>query len=217
MASNAELLLPVASGLLWTFAYVAIIRASIHDRTFGIPALAAALNVSWEAVYFAGGVAYWDRYDLDTHVQTVINGIWLLLDIAILAVVVRYLKSEIRFRIHIPTSMIMGAALACAFAFQISILLAMDAQSAARLSAFTQNAFMSGAFVLMVLTRGPEGQRRVIAVTKLLGTLAATISAGIIGNVVPSILLLGVTCVVLDVFYVRLLGMARAAGSTNGP
>lgn len=211
--------LPIMSGLLWIAAYLGIIQAMRKDRSIGIPIVAACLNIAWELVYFSGGVALWDRFDAHTHIQTVINGAWLTLDVVIIVWVLKLSSLEypdIRSK-WLPT-LILGCILG-ALAFQGAMALSLDTQLAARLSAFIQNALMSGAFIAMYLRKGPIGQRSSIALCKLFGTLMPTISSGLLSGLKPAILLLGLTCLAMDIVYLLmitgLLSLRRAEGDPH--
>ncbi|WP_298887496.1 hypothetical protein [uncultured Serinicoccus sp.] len=208
--------LPLLSGGLWTAAYLLIWRASVRDRTFGMPALAACLNLTWELLYFTGGVIYWRDYGTDIHLQTVVNGLWLILDIGILWQVAKYFPDTLHLtspkqRFSVLMGLILGA-----LAYQFAILLATDPENGARLSAFIQNLYMSGAFIVLLLSRRTRlGQSLTAAWCKLLGTLAVTISAGYIGAVETHILILGIGCLIFDLLYVWLLGRAPHLGGAK--
>ena len=85
-----DVALELLSGIAWSYAYWRIFRVSLPAKSYGMPILAAALNLSWEAVYFSGGIIYWGKYDSSTQIQTAINGVWLILDACIAIIIVRY-------------------------------------------------------------------------------------------------------------------------------
>lgn len=217
MMAAVDDILPVVSGLLWTAVYVQVIRVSRQDNTYAMPLVAICLNLAWELVYFSGGVVYWGKYDSDTRVQTVINGGWFLLDIAIFILLCRYLRREYPQLSAAVGRALLAGCLLCSVAFQLALLVAVDAEDAARLSAFLQNAFMSGAFIGLYIARGARGQRVSIAILKLLGTAAPTVSAGVLGGFVPSLFVLGVLCVILDSIYLILIATAQGAGRERQP
>ena len=41
----------VGCGMLWTLAYLLIIRQGFLDRTYGMPLAALCVNLSWELVF----------------------------------------------------------------------------------------------------------------------------------------------------------------------
>lgn len=67
--SNALLQL---GGGLWTVYYILTVRASLRDRTYGMPMFALALNITWEVIYIfvashpleRAGFALWVLVDL---------------------------------------------------------------------------------------------------------------------------------------------------------
>ena len=97
-------------------------------------------------------------------------------------------------------------ALTSAALYQGAFLVLDTPETAARISAFIQNVFMSGAFIAMVVARdGGRAQALDIGAARLIGTLATTISAGVLdGN--TTLLGLGASCFVLDLTYLVLLG-----------
>jgi hypothetical protein len=107
--------------------------------------------------------------------------------------------------------------LAVAFALQILVIVHFGPHDGARYSAFLMNALMSLAFLAMAATRTPgRGQSRVIAAAKLIGTLAATATFGVIeGSAL--VLGLGIVCAVLDVLYLHvvILDVDRRAPSST--
>ncbi|MFJ5668479.1 hypothetical protein ACIQAR_22585 [Micromonospora chalcea] len=205
-----ETVLRFLSGAAWAYAYWRIVTVSRTDRSYGMPLFAAALNMSWELIYFSGGVVYWSRYDVGTQLQTVINGVWLLLDVGIIVCVLRYGNREFQQLSPIRFSLLVAGAFSLALTLQVVILLQFEPEWAARFSAFLQNVYMSAAFVAMAIARkGLRAQRIDIGVARLAGTLAPTISAGLIGQVRVTILVLGLCCVVLDSIYLFVLRTLR--------
>jgi hypothetical protein len=205
-----EMALKIVSGAAWAYAYWRIIAVSRLDKSYGMPLFAASLNLTWESIYFTGGVAYWGRYDLGTQVQTIINGIWLVLDVGIMTCIVRYGQREFGGVSRLWFRCMAGGAIALALALQIGVLTEFDPEKAARLSAFLQNVCMSAAFVAMLIARNSSrGQRGDIAVARLIGTLAPTISAGFIGGLVPTLVVFGLCCFALDSTYLLILRTFR--------
>src|SRR5215207_3603612 len=66
----------VGSGVLWTLAYLLIIRQGFLDRTYGMPLAALCVNLSWEFVF-----AFVYPHDLP---QRAVNVAWLAFDLVIL-------------------------------------------------------------------------------------------------------------------------------------
>jgi hypothetical protein len=181
--------LTLVFGLGWTVTYIACIRLGFRDRTYCMPAVALALNFSWECVFTAHALQ--EALGL----QTVVNIVWTVLDAAILVTFLRFGRTEqprpIAGALRLLTSLRDGRDI--------------EAQPVSRVaavySAFLINVFMSFAFLAMAATRPPgRGQSRVIAVSKLVGTLGATAAFGIVASS-AFVLGLGIICAVLDVLY----------------
>jgi hypothetical protein len=209
--------LTLVSGLAWTVTYLACIRVGFRDRTYCMPAVPLALNLSWECVYAAEGL------QRPMQLQTVVDIVWAVLDALILVTFLRYGRAEqprpladavallallrdgrsaeprmISRRRFVAWAVLL---LAFAFALQVLVFVHFGAHDAARYSAFVMNAAMSLAFLAMAGMRAPgRGQSRVIAAAKLVGTLAATVIFGVIEGS-AFVLGLGIACAVLDVLY----------------
>jgi hypothetical protein len=65
----------VGSGVLWTLAYLLMIRRSFLDRTYGMPLVALCANLSWELTF-----AFVYPHDLP---QRAVNVVWLSFDLVI--------------------------------------------------------------------------------------------------------------------------------------
>jgi hypothetical protein len=210
-------LLTLVSGLAWTLTYLACIRLGFRDRTYCMPAVPLALNLSWECVYAADGL----RRPME--LQTVVDVVWAVLDALILVTFLRYGRAEqprpladavalmalLRDGRSVEERMLSRVRfaswavllLAVAFALQILVVVHFGPHDGARYSAFLMNAFMSLAFLAMAATRkSGRGQSRVIATSKLIGTLAATVIFGVIERS-GFVLGLGIVCAMLDVLY----------------
>jgi hypothetical protein len=209
--------LTLVFGLGWTVTYIACIRLGFRDRTYCMPAVALALNFSWECVFTAHALQ--EALGL----QTVVNIVWTVLDAVILVTFLRFGRTEqprptagaLRLLTSLrdgrdieaqPVSRVTFATwavvlLAVGFAVQILFVGEFGYSDAAVYSAFLINVFMSLAFLAMAATRPPgRGQSRVIAVSKLVGTLGATAAFGIVASS-AFVLGLGIICAVLDVLY----------------
>ena len=67
------------SGICWTFVYVLTVYRGIKDKSYGMPLVALALNLSWEFVYSF----IYPPTDAGLGL-TIINTVWCLLDFVIL-------------------------------------------------------------------------------------------------------------------------------------
>ncbi|GBG39810.1 transmembrane-type terpene cyclase [Mycobacterium montefiorense] len=194
----------LASGIFWIITYACVIRQGLLDRASAMPFLALAMNITWEFLFTfvypsVGGV-----------MQEVINLIWFAADIAILAVFLKYWRSdypkslpEVYFWPAFVFTFVMVAPM------MIATVSVFGRESGSVYTAFVDNLVMSALFLSMLIRRGDRrGQSMWIAWGKLLGTLTASISQYLYtpGNVLW--LVIYVEILVLDVLYVVLLSNA---------
>jgi hypothetical protein len=158
----------VGSGLLWTLAYLLIIRQGFLDSTFGMPLAALCANLSWEFIF-----AFVYPHDLP---QRAVNVVWFSLDLVILVQLILYGPREFS---GLPRRLFYAAfalALATAFGAVLTITLQFGDFDGAY-SAFGQNLMMSVLFVTMLHTRGSlRGQSVSIAALKMGGTALASLA-----------------------------------------
>lgn len=171
----------------WVVTYIALIWRGVKDRSYGMPIVALALNLTWEFTFFAVLTPYGS---IDS--TLVPNGafkaqmwfaICFLLDLGILYTYFRYGfrhfegKYALSRRLWVAYSaalllfcflLIHSAAL---FFMQFDTYFQRDQIEAAKLIAFIQNAVMSICFVAMYHMRHSiDGQSFTIAWTKFLGS-----------------------------------------------
>jgi len=99
-----------ASGcLLWTVAYVVMIRRQFLDRHYGLPLTALALNLTWEVWH--GGVLIWAWNGLDTASRLVllIDVTWIALDLVLIAQVIRFARERGERRYGFPAFLLLCA------------------------------------------------------------------------------------------------------------
>src|SRR4051812_11472356 len=192
------------SGIFWTITYACVIRQGLVDRTYAMPFLALAMNITWEFLFTfiypsVGGI-----------MQESINAIWLAADVVILAVFLKYWRSDYPKRL--PESYFWPM-FAFAFAMVIPLMVAtvsvFGRDDGSVYTAFIDNLIMSVLFLSMLLRRGDRrGQSMWIAWGKLLGTVTASVSQYLYdpGNVLW--LVIYVEILILDVLYVVLLSKA---------
>jgi hypothetical protein len=72
----------VGCGVLWTLAYLLIIRQGYLDRTYGMPLAALCANLSWEFIF-----TFVYPHDLP---QRAVNVVWLSFDFVILVQLLLY-------------------------------------------------------------------------------------------------------------------------------
>src|SRR5689334_17327658 len=80
--------LGLASGIFWIITYACVIRQGLLDRTYAMPFLALAMNITWEFLFT---FAY---PDVGGTLQESINAVWFVADIAILAVYLKFWRSD---------------------------------------------------------------------------------------------------------------------------
>lgn len=155
----------VGSGVLWTLAYLLIIRRGFLDRTYGMPLAALCANLSWEFIF-----AFVYPHDLP---QRAVNVVWFSFDLVILGQLLLYGPREFA---NLPRRLFYAGfalALATAFGAVLTITLEFDDFDGAY-SAFGQNLMMSILFVVMLYSRGSlRGQSVSIAALKMGGTALA--------------------------------------------
>lgn len=200
-----EMFLTLLSGIGWCIVYEECIRLAIRDKTYAMPYWALALNITWEGIYtytdLRGGAG----------VQAIVNILWFYLDIVILCLYFKYGKKhhEAKSDGVFYAWTILG--IAAMFIVQIAYMkeFGLAGHLSAQYSAFAQNLLMSIAFIHMLVKRGnTKGQSLLLAVAKWIGTLAPTITMGIMStNYV--VLACGLLCTVYDLLYIALLYRAK--------
>jgi hypothetical protein len=194
----------LASGIFWILTYACVIRQGLLDRTSAMPFLALAMNITWEFLFTfvypsVGGV-----------MQEVINLSWFAADIVILAIFVKYWRSDYPKTLpeyyFWPMFVFIFAMVAPMMVATVSVF---GRESGSVYTAYVDNLIMSALFLSILIRRGDRrGQSMWIAWGKLLGTVTASISQYLYapGNVVW--LVIYVEILVLDVLYVVLLSKA---------
>jgi hypothetical protein len=212
MSDLLALFLSIVSGISWTIVYISAIRIGFKDKTYAIPVLALALNFAWELIYGLGGVII-DPKSL----QSWINLTWGFADAVIVYNYFVFGKSEfppsLTRRIFFAGSVLIFVV---AFAVQAAFIVQFK-DEAPIYAAFLQNTLMSGLFLGMFVAReGMRGQSLTIAVSKCIGTLAATIVFSVI-TFTPLVLIVGIVCFVLDTIYIGLIANVKRHGATFDP
>ena len=207
MSSTTTDILALACGVLWTIAYIDIIRKSLADGRCGMPLFALAPNLAWE---FICGVLI----DYEHPLQQSINIVWLLLDLVIVWIYFRFGRRDYRGlaeRWFLPWSLL-------AFALSGAVMYTAVASygvTGARYAAYLQSVTMSLLFIVMLdRRRSRDGQSQTIAVSKWAGTSVQTCRMWLLTHD-PVILALGLTCFLYDLVYVYLL--SRFPHSSNLP
>ncbi|MBB3753373.1 hypothetical protein FHT44_005892 [Mycolicibacterium sp. BK634] len=194
----------LASGIFWIITYACVIRQGLLDRTYAMPFLALVMNITWEFLFtFAypsvGGL-----------MQELINGVWFAADIAIVAIFLKYWRSD--YPKNLPESYfwpMFALAFVMVTPIMVAIVSVFGRDDGSVYTAYIDNLIMSVLFLTMLIRRGNRrGQSMWIAWGKLLGTLTAAISQYLYspGNVLWLVIYLEI--VFLDALYVALLAKA---------
>jgi hypothetical protein len=156
----------VGSGLLWTLAYLLMIRRGFLDRTYGMPLVALCANLSWELIF-----SFVYPHDLP---QRAVNVVWFSFDMVILLQLLRYGPREFAGLPRRAFYAVFALALATSFGAVLTVTLEFDDFDGAY-SAFGQNLMMSVLFLTMLYGRKSlRGQSVPIALLKMGGTALAS-------------------------------------------
>ncbi len=189
--------LTLTCGICWTITYILIIIRSFKDKTYGMPFWALSFNISWEVIFSLV------LLNPTIPLQTLINRIWMLFDIAIVITYFLYGQKEWPAKVNkkwfYPYSLLV---LITAYLFVYLISADLN-QSKGTYAAFMQNMMMSWLFIDMLNKRKSKaGQSVWIALFKMIGTIAVTIIYGATDRLV---LFLGSGCFVADLIYLIML------------
>lgn len=204
-------LLALLSGIFWTIVYVDSIRVGLRDKSYAMPLWALGLNIAWEGMYAVLGYQY-----SGLTMQTIINGVWFLFDLGLVYTFFRYGKKYFP-KVFTTTQFYLWGILGigAGAVVQVAFLLEFKYGYSAVYSAFLQNLLMSVLFIAMLVQRkSSEGQSMLIAVSKFLGSLAPTISFGLIAlgehpaNVL--VLIVGLLMALFDLIYIWLLANVKS-------
>lgn len=202
-------------GLSWSLAYIMIIARGRRDRTYGMPLVALAMNLSWEVLY---SFVLRSPHKAGRFFHTT----WLVLDIGILAQALRYGPDEhegarpAAFYAQLGASLVASSAVLSWYAKRRSDPMGIY-------SALSSNVVMSALFLKMLADRrSSRGQSMGIALSKLIGTCSSTVALllfprppydrrAIVGP-------LGATVLGLDVAYlVKLAQVSRRDRAPRAP
>lgn len=169
-----DTLIQSGAGVLWTLAYLLIIRRSRRDRVYGMPLVALCANITWEFWY-----SLVDRPPLPDPTnragQFVVDFVWFLFDLVIVAQTLRYGPRQFAW---------LGRR---GFYAMFALLLAVTGPSVVLINkefhdtyairvTFLQTLLMSGLFLGMLnARRSLAGQSLGIALAKMGGTLLASL------------------------------------------
>jgi hypothetical protein len=186
-------------GPAWLAVYLFGIRRAWLDRRTPIPLLAIPFNVAWE---FCFGFIFISRTPA---VGVIAIRIWLLIDLVVAVTAFRFGWRDTPW-ISVRTFRICYAAV-FPYAILFTYLMARELNDPdGAYGAFGLNAFMSFAFIVMLLRRGSSaGQTMYIGLGKLIGTAASSTLFALFFPTRPMLFLLYNTIFLLDCLYVILL------------
>jgi len=209
---DIKLYLTLLSGLCWTIVYIDGIRIGIKDKSYALPLWALGLNIAWEFLYTVVGYQA-----AGLKAQIVINGIWFLLDIGLVYTYFRHGKKYFPEKLKSHWFYMWGTlVILVSFVLQYTFLTEFGFVYGATYAAYLQNLLMSILFIAMLLQRSSsEGQTMTIAMSKWIGSLAPTISFGILGGgpfaeLQSYVLVVGILMVIFDLVYIWLLAAIKA-------
>jgi hypothetical protein len=194
----------LASGLCWTATYLLIIQRGFADRTYGMPIVALAANLSWEFIFSV--------VRPDTGVQHIVDIVWLTLDLVIVYTAVRFGPREFAYLPRPVFYAGFAGTLVLAYLGVDTVCREFDHGNGGY-AAFGQNLMMSGLFLAMLASRGGlRGQSLPIAAAKFAGTALASIYFWRYGDHPHSAVLayLYVANAVVDVAYLVAVAVVRA-------
>lgn len=202
----------IAYCLLWSFAYILIIRRGFLDKTYGVPCACICINVSWEFLF---SFVYPDS----NMVRTWLYRFWLIPDIIILFQLFKYGKNaQIIPEIKKYFYPVLILSFVLSFVTVWTFVVYYHDYTGTEVSLF-MNTAMSILFVLFYLSRRSlAGQSILIAWTKMIATFIAFI---IVHLAYPSVRpdkppfsifeVLGIITFLADMTYIILLHNAPPA------
>ncbi|MBI3240951.1 MAG: hypothetical protein HYZ49_01490 [Chloroflexi bacterium] len=198
----------IISGVLWTLAYILIIKRGFQDRTFGMPLPALAANISWEFLF-----SFIRPHPTP---QLYVNIVWFLFDVVILFQAFRFGKAV--FEGGLPKRLFYPA-LALTLVIGFGLVAAISSEFndwEGKYAAFGQNLMMSVLFVSMLFQRNNVGgQSLYIAVFKMAGTLVPSVLFFAFVPSSPLLNFLYVSIFIFDLIYVLALYQKLAGSGIN--
>lgn len=189
----------------WTVAYISAIQVGFCDRTYGIPAVSIALNFAWESI----NAGYRLIVNRMSEYQYWFILLWTVLDLGIIYTFLVFGRNEFpTFISRLIFAWASAIILFLSYVFQTAFIIKFPFDLGVDYAAFLQNVLMSGLFIAMFINRrGTRGQNMTIAISKWIGTLAATIA-----RPDPLLRILGIICCILDMIYIALVAWANQTG-----
>ncbi len=193
-------LLDLGCGFFWIVTYITAIVIGFRYRTCCIPPISICMNFSWELLIVI------TRFQLEFTFSATffIQLIWCLLDFVIL-LTWQLFRTQQR-RTHIKDGMLF----LCIFVIVFASTRFFDNWT---FLAFFMNLIMSIEFIFSFNKDATKYSSRFIAITKLIGTLFATLLNGLMYKD-QLILGIGGLCLILDIYFLMLLLSKRNLDNT---
>lgn len=192
-------IIEIFCGIFWILAYYFIIFKGFKDKSFGMPLIALAGNISWEFIF---SFVYPQVGEPHGAMQLPVNITWFFLDVIILYQYIKYGKQDFIERwprwLFLPT--IISSILV---AFGLELLIINEFKDHIGIyTAFGANLVISITFIQMLYSRNSlKGQSFIIAISKMLGTF---FSYFMVQPYVPNsklVIMLWLTCFIFDLTY----------------
>lgn len=178
--------LKVFGGACWVGAYREAIKETEEAGNKLLPESAIVFNLTWEAIYSAGGVWKWKTLTLEDRTQTVINIAWLVNDIQ--------WAREIRQR----GTRVHPAVIASAVAYHLYFVARNPPGEAARMSALWQNLAFSAYCALSKSKNNASSHARKFTLFRSIGTAIPTATSGALRGIEAKYLIPGLGCIAFD-------------------
>lgn len=169
-----DIVIQSCAGVLWTLAYVLIIRRSRRDRVYGMPLVALCANITWEFWY-----SLVDRPPLPDASkragQFTVDFVWFVFDLVIVAQTLRYGPRQFAWLGRRGFYALFALMLAVTGPSVVLVNKEFHDVYAIRVT-FLQTLLMSGLFLAMLnARRSLAGQSLGVALAKMGGTVLASL------------------------------------------
>ncbi|GIJ91832.1 hypothetical protein Asppvi_010807 [Aspergillus pseudoviridinutans] len=161
----AVTLLVIGVGVGWLANYLGMIRKSFQDRTYCMPLVALACNISYELVYVL--------YPPDSPMWPIVFGLWLAVDVAVAYTTMRFGPNEWGHAPLVQRNLpwILVASIAGWITVHLALIAHFGPVEAAAWSAFGCQLFLSAANLCQLMVRGSSrGTSPFIWLTRFMGT-----------------------------------------------
>lgn len=207
-------LVGTVSGVLWILTYILIIRLAFKQKIYAMPLVPMGINATWEFIFAfiypaqVSGPSYW--------ISLAVMAFWFLLDVVIAISFLKFWDAD--WPAGIPGSwrypILIGTVIS-AFAIIMGMQREFGDPLGGVYASFFENVFMSGMFIQMYMRRNSNaGQSLGIAVTKMLGTVLASVYWFLQGKTGLLWMSLYISIFVMDLTYTLLLQFRKPGART---